>query len=411
MAVASALAVALVVGGSITGAVGIARDPRLSASEAALERLGARIDAAGVDLGALTERVAQVDAALSELRDLLAVADAQLSERSRELDIRADRSTRVVTVDPRADPAATPTSLVELRSPLRVVSRAIRANDALAIELLDQQSEARGQAAEARDLLASLRRAAYELDTEGRTVRAELAEAIRSAQTIAEATPEPALERKAADVVARAREHLHRIDVAHDELRQREADVVRESIRIQGRLDELEHGMREVRSTTRDLYADMKIAEDIVASFLDGWPGSFEDPIIALDGVLRVCPVDEPRAYSDNWHAPRWGGGFHLHQGIDIFAPTGTPIRAPFDGTAVSADNWLGGTAVKVYGESGYVYNAHLSERGQLGPVRAGDIIGYVGSTGNASGPHDHFEYHPGNGDAVNPFLFLNAVC
>ncbi|HET9724448.1 MAG TPA: peptidoglycan DD-metalloendopeptidase family protein [Actinomycetota bacterium] len=398
-------------GGSITGAVGIGRDPRLSASEAALERLGAGIDLASAELGALSERVARVDAALSELHDLLAVADAQLYERSRELDIRADRSARVVTVDPRADPTAAPASLTELRSPLRVVSRAIRANDALAVELLDQQSEARTQAAEVRDLLASLRRATYDLDAKERAVRAELTEAIRSAQTIDEATPEPALEREAADVVARAREHLHRIDIARDELRQREADVVRESIRIQDRLDDLERGMREVRTTTRDLYADMKVAEDLVASFLDGWPGSFAGPTIALDGVLRVCPVDEPKAYSDNWHAPRWGGGFHLHQGIDIFAPTGTPIRAPFDGTAVSADNWLGGIAVKVYGESGYVYNAHLSERGQLGRVEAGDIIGYVGSTGNASGPHDHFEYHPGNGDAVNPYLFLNAVC
>lgn len=405
------LAVALVVGSSVTGAVGIGRDPRLRASEAALERLDAGIGRASADLGALSERVAGVDAALSEIGDVLAVADARLSERSRELEIRANRSARVVTVDPRADPTAVPASLTELRSPLRVVSRAIHANDALAVELVDQQSQARGQAAEVRDLLATLRRAAYELDAKERAVRAELSEAIRSAQTIAAAAPEPALEREAADVVARAREHLHRIDIARDELRQREADVVRESIRIQGRLDDIERGMREVRGTTRDLYADMEIAEDLVASFLDGWPGSFADPIVALDGVLRVCPVDEPRAYSDNWHAPRWGGGFHLHQGIDIFAPTGTPIRAPFDGTAVSADNWLGGIAVKVYGESGYVYNAHLSERGQLGPVKAGDIIGYVGSTGNASGPHDHFEYHPGNGDAVNPFLFLNAVC
>jgi murein DD-endopeptidase MepM/ murein hydrolase activator NlpD len=405
------LAVVLVVGGSVAGAVGIGRDPRLSASEAALEEIGGGIDAAGSQLGVLTERVARVDAALSEIQDVLAAADARLIERSTELDRRAARSTRVVTVDPPADPTAAPATLVELGSPLRIVSRAIRANDALAVELLDQQSEARGQAAGVRDLLAGLRKATYELDTEERLVRAQLTEAIRSAQTIVEADPEPALEREAVDVVARAREHLHRIDLARDELRQREAAVVRESIRLQERSDDLEARMREVRRTTRDLYAEMEVAETLVASFLEGWPGSFADPSVALDGVLRVCPVDEPRAYSDNWHAPRWGGGFHLHQGIDIFAPPGTPIRAPFDGTAVAADNWLGGIAVKVYGEAGYVYNAHLSERGQLGRVRAGDIIGYVGSTGNASGPHDHFEYHPGNGDAVNPFLFLNAVC
>jgi murein DD-endopeptidase MepM/ murein hydrolase activator NlpD len=409
--VASALAVALVVGGSVTAAVGLGRDPRLTASEAALRELGAGIDVAGAELGALAERVARVDAELSELRDVLAAADAQLFERSQELERRTARSTRVVTIDPLADPATAPATLAELGSPLRVVSRAIRANDALAVELLDQQSEARRRAAEIRDLLASLRRAAYELETEERAVRAELSEAIRSAQTIAQATPEPALELEAADVVARARGHLHRIDIARAELREREAEVVRESVRIQERLDDVEEGMREVRRTTRDLYAEMKVAETLVAAFLEGWPGAFDDPSVALEGVLRVCPVDEPRAYSDNWHAPRWGGGFHLHQGIDIFAPPGTPIRAPFDGTAVSADNWLGGIAVKVYGESGYVYNAHLSERGELGPVEAGDIIGYVGSTGNASGPHDHFEYHPGNGDAVNPYLFLNAVC
>lgn len=410
--VASAIVVALVVAGSVTGAVGIGRDPRLTASEAALKELGAGIDVAGIELGVLTERMALVDAELSELRDVLAAADAQLFERARELDRRAARSSRVVTVDPLVDPAAAaPETLAELGSPLRVVSRAIRANDALAVELLDQQTEARRRAAEIRDLLADLRRAAYELETEERAVRSELSEAIRSAQTIAQATPEPALERAAADVVARAREHLHRIDIARADLRRREAEVVRESVRIQERLDAIEEGMREVRRTTRDLYTEMEVAETLVASFLEGWPGVFDDPSVALDGVLRVCPVDEPRAYSDNWHAPRWGGGFHLHQGIDIFAPPGTPIRAPFDGTAVSADNWLGGIAVKVYGESGYVYNAHLSERGQLGRVKAGDIIGYVGSTGNASGPHDHFEYHPGNGDAVNPYLFLNAVC
>ena len=101
----------------------------------------------------------------------------------------------------------------------------------------------------------------------------------------------------------------------------------------------------------------------------------------------------------------------HIHQGNDIMAPTGAPIIAPFDGEAVAGSSDLGGTSVKVYGAGGYVYNAHLSAYGKLGAVQAGDVIGYVGSTGNATAPHNHFEWHPGDGAAVDPYLFLTAVC
>jgi murein DD-endopeptidase MepM/ murein hydrolase activator NlpD len=84
---------------------------------------------------------------------------------------------------------------------------------------------------------------------------------------------------------------------------------------------------------------------------------------------------------------------------------------APFDGTAVATNSELGGPSVKVYGADGYVYNAHLSAYGKLGAVETGDIIGYVGSTGDATAPHDHFEWHPGNGDAVDPYDILMTVC
>ena len=100
-----------------------------------------------------------------------------------------------------------------------------------------------------------------------------------------------------------------------------------------------------------------------------------------------------------------------MHQGNDIAAPTGAPIVAPFDGNAVASSSELGGLQVKIYGHGGYVYNAHLSAYGKLGSVRTGDVVGYVGSTGNATAPHDHFEWHPGDGGAVDPFTYLAVVC
>lgn len=135
------------------------------------------------------------------------------------------------------------------------------------------------------------------------------------------------------------------------------------------------------------------------------------DPPIGGRGPFRVCPVDRPRAYSNDFGAPR---GDHRHQGNDILAPRGTPIRAPFDGRVKRSRSRPGGNQAYVYGASGYVFNAHLdSYSSASGYVSAGTIIGYVGNTGNARGGpyHDHFEWHPGNGRAVSPYRYLNLVC
>lgn len=128
---------------------------------------------------------------------------------------------------------------------------------------------------------------------------------------------------------------------------------------------------------------------------------------------LQLCPVQGRGYFSDDFGAPRYAGGFHLHQGNDMFANTGTPVVAPFDGLAVATPNDLGGLAVKVFGSRGYVYNAHLVAYGKLGRVKIGDVIGYVGNTCDARGgaSHDHFEWHPNNGAAVDPYPFLKAAC
>ncbi|HUG88748.1 MAG TPA: peptidoglycan DD-metalloendopeptidase family protein [Actinomycetota bacterium] len=135
---------------------------------------------------------------------------------------------------------------------------------------------------------------------------------------------------------------------------------------------------------------------------------------IDASGILKWCPVDSPRSYIDDFGYPRSGG--RTHQGNDIFAPEGTPIRAPFSGVADESWNTLGGNSVFVRASDGtYVYNAHLSRFAGVDgkQVNPGDLIGYVGNTGNAIGtpPHDHFELHPGGGSAITPYPYLNAVC
>lgn len=129
--------------------------------------------------------------------------------------------------------------------------------------------------------------------------------------------------------------------------------------------------------------------------------------------LFPYCPVDQPLDFVDDFGVISMRGGIHVHQGVDLHAPYGTPIRAPFDGFAEIATNLLGGLAVKVLGSTGFAYNAHLSGFGKLGRVEGGDIIGYVGNSGDARStqPHDHFEWHPAGGEAVDPYPYLVTSC
>ncbi len=139
----------------------------------------------------------------------------------------------------------------------------------------------------------------------------------------------------------------------------------------------------------------------------------------ALDRLVVPVQGLTPAELSDNWGAARSDG--RRHQGIDIMAAQGTPVVAAAAGRIVRFWNSeLGGVSIYQTGESGRLiyYYAHLDARAggleEGDVVQQGDVIGYVGATGNATTPHLHFEIqrvadarHWWRGRAVNPYPYL----
>jgi murein DD-endopeptidase MepM/ murein hydrolase activator NlpD len=132
-------------------------------------------------------------------------------------------------------------------------------------------------------------------------------------------------------------------------------------------------------------------------------------------GGQYSCPVGPSNSFIDSWHAPRSGG--RQHQGTDVFAPEGSPAYAVTDGVI---DKWgnggLGGISLWLRAANGdrFYYAHNTANVATVGThVKAGDVIAYVGRTGNArtTPAHVHFESHPGGGAAANPYAFLAAIC
>jgi hypothetical protein len=111
-----------------------------------------------------------------------------------------------------------------------------------------------------------------------------------------------------------------------------------------------------------------------------------------------------------------WEGGGRLHEGVDISADAGVPVRAAANGVVVDAGTNGGyGRFVEVrHAEGLTTLYAHLGgiERtvkpGQV--VQAGDTLGRVGSTGSSTGPHLHFEIRDVRDRPLNPAMFLGKA-
>jgi len=196
------------------------------------------------------------------------------------------------------------------------------------------------------------------------------------------------------DEVARLRVSHERQIVAVTDCLQTQREIQealrRDRARLEAALAELEENSREVERMLKAFEARSDIARRIPKP----WLGRFARPVggrITSHFGTRFHPILRVTK---------------LHTGVDIAAPSGTPIAAVGDGVVVHAGWWggYGNCVVIAHGNGRSTLYAHCSSlavpRGAR--VRKGQIIGRVGSTGFSTGPHLHFEVRM-NGRPVNP--------
>jgi murein DD-endopeptidase MepM/ murein hydrolase activator NlpD len=118
-----------------------------------------------------------------------------------------------------------------------------------------------------------------------------------------------------------------------------------------------------------------------------------------------------PGASVTSCYGQRWGT---LHAGIDLALPSGTPIRAAAAGTVTQAGDAADGYGNSVFIDHGNGYLTHYAHQSRIAvtvgqKVKAGQVIGYEGATGDATGPHLHFEVHQGMWNQIDPAPFMRA--
>jgi murein DD-endopeptidase MepM/ murein hydrolase activator NlpD len=192
-----------------------------------------------------------------------------------------------------------------------------------------------------------------------------------------------------------------------DRLLARRLDITARLSRVLEQAEQTEAELRVAKVQRQDLTKQLDRAQFALDVFDAGGD-------IVITGF--VFPVADPHTFSSTFGSPRSGG--RSHEGNDIFAPMGTPVLASERGVVANVGvGTLGGTKLWVYGESGtQYYYAHLIAYAdgvvEGTEVEAGQVVGYVGNTGNAitTPPHLHYEIHPGGGEAMDPYPLLHAV-
>ena len=159
-------------------------------------------------------------------------------------------------------------------------------------------------------------------------------------------------------------------------------------------MEQLKQQIKITMSTVGEIKDYMSQQRDLYVSTPKGWPAAGR--ITSSFGNREHPRSGEPQ----------------FHTGIDIASDPGRPVRATADGIVSFAD-WSGGSGNLVALEHGFGFSTYYAHNKMLNvkigqKVKRGDIIGYIGSTGNSTGPHVHYEVWR-EGKPMNPSHYLEG--
>jgi|TARA_B100000959_G_scaffold151896_1_gene159246 murein DD-endopeptidase MepM/ murein hydrolase activator NlpD len=171
------------------------------------------------------------------------------------------------------------------------------------------------------------------------------------------------------------------------------------------------HGAVEVRSTYQAIVEQLDESDRRRLEEATRTRRNTSAVVRVVNSTEWICPVVGVTRFIDTWGEARSGN--RTHEGVDIAAPSNTPVVAPVSGRVTYRWDSIGGRSFDLVADNGdYYFGTHLRRFGIEGRVAAGDNIGFVGSDGNADANILHLEYHPGGrGNPVNPYPLAYAHC
>jgi murein DD-endopeptidase MepM/ murein hydrolase activator NlpD len=200
---------------------------------------------------------------------------------------------------------------------------------------------------------------------------------------------------------------------------QKETDII-ETNKLNEKLSTIDRNLSDITSYLRErgINENSRNSSNFIpyGDYNIGIINYYSDYTGDLYNMIRTIPLGYPyhgEQSSGYGHRtnPLGGSGGEFHSGIDIKGDCGDEIRTSGDGYVRSAD-WYGGYGRAVVIDHGFGLSAvygHMSRlnvtAGQF--VKAGDVIGYLGSTGRSTGPHLHYEIRK-DGSDINPSQFLS---